>query len=106
MKSKVFSILLASVLAVGALSACSQNSPAPQISSTPPPQSSAATETSTDLLAQIREKGEIVVAMEGTWAPWTFHDESDALVGYDVEVFATPVSAGISDCSGFFVKFL
>ena len=38
------------------------------------------------LLAQIQEKGEIVVAMEGTWAPWTYHDESDQLVGYDVEV--------------------
>lgn len=39
-----------------------------------------------DLLAQIQEKGEIVVAMEGTWAPWTYHDEDDNLVGYDVEV--------------------
>ena len=38
------------------------------------------------LLAQIQEKGEIVVAMEGTWAPWTYHDESGELVGYDVEV--------------------
>ena len=24
--------------------------------------------------------------MEGTWAPWTDHDENDDLVGYDVEV--------------------
>ncbi|MBS6643918.1 MAG: transporter substrate-binding domain-containing protein [Clostridiaceae bacterium] len=24
--------------------------------------------------------------MEGTWAPWTYHDEADNLVGYDVEV--------------------
>ena len=39
-----------------------------------------------DLLAQIQEKGEIVIAMEGTWAPWTYHDEQDELVGYDVEV--------------------
>ena len=39
-----------------------------------------------DQLARILEKGEIVVAMEGTWSPWTYHDESDALVGYDVEV--------------------
>ena len=39
-----------------------------------------------DLLAAIQAKGEIVVAMEGTWAPWTYHDESDQLVGYDVEV--------------------
>lgn len=39
-----------------------------------------------DLLARIQECGEIVVAMEGTWAPWTYHDENDQLVGYDVEV--------------------
>ena len=40
-----------------------------------------------DLLSNIREKGEIVVAMEGTWAPWTYHEEEDdKLVGYDVEV--------------------
>ena len=39
-----------------------------------------------DLLSKIQEKGEIVIAMEGTWAPWTYHDESDNLVGYDVEV--------------------
>ena len=43
-------------------------------------------EKSGDLLSRIKEKGEIVVAMEGTWAPWTYHDESDQLVGYDVEV--------------------
>lgn len=39
-----------------------------------------------DLLSQIQQKGTIVVAMEGTWAPWTYHDENDELVGYDVEV--------------------
>ena len=39
-----------------------------------------------DLLAQIQERGEIVIAMEGTWAPWTYHDEKDELVGFDVEV--------------------
>lgn len=39
-----------------------------------------------DLLSRIRDKGQIVVAMEGAWAPWTYHDESDQLVGFDVEV--------------------
>ena len=38
------------------------------------------------LLAQIKERGEIIVAMEGTWSPWTYHNEDDELVGYDVEV--------------------
>ena len=39
-----------------------------------------------DMLADIQEKGEIVVATEGAWRPWTYHDESDELVGFDVEV--------------------
>ena len=42
--------------------------------------------TSGDQLARIQEAGKLVVAMEGTWAPWTYHDESDKLVGFDVEV--------------------
>ena len=43
-------------------------------------------DTASDRLAQIRSKGELVIALEGNWAPWSFHDDSDALVGYDVEV--------------------
>ena len=39
-----------------------------------------------DLLATIQERGEIIIAMEGTWAPWTYHDEEGTLVGYDTEV--------------------
>lgn len=39
-----------------------------------------------DQLARIQAAGEITVAMEGTWAPWTYHDEKDELVGFDVEV--------------------
>lgn len=39
-----------------------------------------------DLLKTIQDRGTIIVAMEGTWAPWTYHDEQDNLVGYDVEV--------------------
>lgn len=48
-------------------------------------QTNTATE-SQDLLEAIQAKGEITIAMEGTWAPWTYHDESNALVGFDVEV--------------------
>ena len=39
-----------------------------------------------DELSDIQAKGEIVVATEGAWAPWTYHDENDTLVGFDVEV--------------------
>ena len=39
-----------------------------------------------DQLARIKEKGEIIIATEGTWAPWTYHDEANNLVGFDVDV--------------------
>ena len=41
---------------------------------------------SQDLLEQIKSKGKITIAMEGAWAPWTYHDENNQLTGYDVEV--------------------
>lgn len=37
-------------------------------------------------LEDINKRGYIVVAMEGGWAPWTYHDENGDLAGYDVEV--------------------
>lgn len=38
------------------------------------------------LLDQIKAKGELVIATEGVWEPWNFHDESGELVGYDIEI--------------------
>ena len=68
-----------------ALTACGSSAAA-----TAPAAESAAGSTaeaaSGDLLSEIQAKGTITVAMEGTWAPWTYHDENDNLVGYDVEV--------------------
>ena len=37
-------------------------------------------------LDAIKQKGYITVAMEGNWKPFTYHDENDNLVGFDVEV--------------------
>ena len=39
-----------------------------------------------DMLARIQQRGSIVIAMEGNWEPWTYHDENDELVGLDVEI--------------------
>ena len=47
-----------------------------------------AAEEEKDALARIRESGKLVIAMEGAWQPWTYHDESGALTGFDVEVGA------------------
>ncbi|MCI9352946.1 MAG: transporter substrate-binding domain-containing protein [Lawsonibacter sp.] len=74
MNWKRFSAALAAALLLAAsLTGCGQEKPQ-------------ATDMGDDLLAAIQAKGEIVVAMEGTWSPWTYHDDSGELVGYDVEV--------------------
>ena len=39
-----------------------------------------------DALARIRERGTLVIATEGNWQPWTYHDENDVLTGFDVEI--------------------
>lgn len=38
------------------------------------------------LLDAVKARGSVIIATEGAWAPWTYHDEADALVGFDVEV--------------------
>ncbi len=44
------------------------------------------TDTEKDLLTQIKERGTLLIGTEGTYAPYTYHDETGELVGYDVEV--------------------
>ena len=39
-----------------------------------------------DLLQQIQERGRLIIATEGNWSPWTYHDENDKLTGFDIEV--------------------
>jgi L-cystine transport system substrate-binding protein len=39
-----------------------------------------------DLLQTIKDKGTILIGTEGTYAPFTFHDASGKLTGFDVEI--------------------
>ncbi len=92
---KKITTILTLVLLVGVLSACSSVK-APEDSQAnntdAAPTETAASETDTvvsgekDLLAQIQENGKISIGMEGTYAPYTYHDETGELVGYDVEI--------------------
>lgn len=43
-------------------------------------------DTENDQLAQILDKGVMVVGTEGTYSPNSYHDENGNLVGFDVEV--------------------
>ena len=85
-KHRWIALGLTAVLSLSLFAGCAKEE-APQDDSKPQQENQSAPEDQEgDLLQRIKAKGEIVVAMEGTWAPWTYHDESDALVGYDVEV--------------------
>lgn len=41
---------------------------------------------STDTLSKIKSKGYITIGTEGTYSPFTYHNNQDKLVGYDVEI--------------------
>ena len=47
-----------------------------------------------DALDAIRSKGNLVIATEGCWSPWTYHDENDVLTGFDVEI-GTLIAEGL-----------
>ena len=78
MKSKLAVVILSVILAA-ALAGCGGASRSVNSAASSAP-------AEKDLLAKVREKGKLTIAMEGTWAPWTYHDKDDKLVGYDVEV--------------------
>ena len=87
MKRRTFISLMSVMAAAGVLtlSGCSSSSSgASSVTSS----SAAASTGAADQLANIQSSGKLVIALEGAWQPWSFHDESDTLVGYDVEVSA------------------
>ena len=86
MKRRTFISLMSVMAATGVLTlaGCSSNSGSSAAASGAA--SSAASTGAADQLAAIQANGKLVVALEGAWQPWSYHDESDTLVGYDVEV--------------------
>ena len=86
MKRRTFISLMSVMAAAGVLTlaGCSSNSGSSAAASGA--SSSAASTGAADQLAAIQTNGKLVVALEGAWQPWSYHDESDTLVGYDVEV--------------------
>ncbi|WP_042461634.1 amino acid ABC transporter substrate-binding protein [Neobacillus dielmonensis] len=72
---KKFALIFTAILFAFALSACGNNDDKKE--STGEKQSH---------YDQIKEKGEITIGTEGTYAPFTFHDDSGKLTGFDVEI--------------------
>ena len=86
MKRRTFISLMSVMAAAGVLTlaGCSSNSGSSAAASGAA--SSAASTGAADQLVAIQANGKLAVALEGAWQPWSYHDESDTLVGYDVEV--------------------
>ena len=84
MKRRTFISMMSVMAATGVLtlSGCSNSSTSTAASAG----ASSAANSSADQLAAIQASGKLIVALEGAWQPWSYHDESDTLVGYDVEV--------------------
>ena len=84
MKRRTFISLMSVMAAAGVLtlSSCSNSSGSTAASGT----AASVAPAAGDQLSNIQSSGKLIVALEGAWQPWSFHDESDALVGYDVEV--------------------
>ena len=84
MKRRTFISMMSVMAAAGVLSltGCSNSSTSTAASSG----ASSAAGSAADQLAAIQASGKLIVALEGAWQPWSYHDVSDTLVGYDVEV--------------------
>ena len=78
MKRRTFISLMGVMAAAGVLNltGCSSKDTA----------ASTASSATLNKLDSIQKSGKLVVALEGAWQPWSYHDSSDTLVGYDVEV--------------------
>ena len=86
MKRRTFISLMSVMAAAGVLSLSGCSSSHNPSASTAGTAASSAASAGGDLLSTIQNRGTLIVALEGAWQPWSYHDESDTLVGYDVEV--------------------
>ncbi len=103
MKKKVISILLTAVLATG-MAACGSNSNTAGNSANNTAdnaQNTAETSTESTGSADSAEKPVLTVGMEGTYAPYTYHDENGTLTGFEVDM-----ANAIGEKMGYDVQFV
>ena len=73
---KKYLLSFVSILLLLALAACNNTEKKNDTAST----------ANKSLYDQIKAKGEVTIGTEGTYAPFTFHDNNDKLTGFDIEV--------------------
>ena len=91
---KVTALITAAALTVLGLTACQGAAAQPSTEAKPAAEAaaqgsagaSAATATEPTTLDTIKANGYITFATEGTYAPYSFHDDANNLVGFDVEI--------------------
>ncbi|MBO9128760.1 amino acid ABC transporter substrate-binding protein [Bacillus sp. 165] len=71
---KIFSFILLVTLALGVIAGCTKQET----------KDTGAKEG--DVLADVKEEGEMLIGTEGTYPPFTFHDDNGKLTGFDVEL--------------------
>ena len=97
MKKKVISILLTAVLATGMAACGSDNSAADTSADNTTGNAESTTEASDDSAT----KPVLTVGMEGTYAPYTYHDENGTLTGFEVDM-----ANAIGEKMGYDVEFV
>ncbi|MDN7244821.1 amino acid ABC transporter substrate-binding protein [Planococcus shenhongbingii] len=80
---KKFSFMLLLLAAMFLLAACGGGSPEEDPTTDDATGSGSSEE---DVLAKVQEEGTLRVGTEGTYPPFTFHDDSGKLTGFDVEI--------------------
>ena len=93
MKRRTFISMMSVMAAAGVLtlSGCSNSSTSTAASTG----ASSAAGSAADQLAAIQASGKLIVALEGAWQPWSYHDESDTLVPEYVESDWDSLFAGL-----------
>ena len=106
MKKKITSLLLVGALGFGVLTGCGSSDDSASNANVSNAESTTASESSDTVenpstsesseessssgeattYDQIKSNGYITFATEGTYAPYSYHDDSDKLVGFDVEI--------------------
>lgn len=85
--NKLISLILSLVLLLGAFAGCSSADQPTNDNTVTPSASDNKTEEPNDQLAAIQKAGKLVVGIEGTYPPFTYHDpDTNELIGLDIEI--------------------